>query len=331
MKAVRIYRYDTPEGLVYEDALRPRPGPGEVLVRVQAVGLTPGEIHWPGVRKTSSGADRTLPIIPGHELSGVVDEVGPAVRNVVHGSEVYALIDFTRDGADAEYTIALPAELALKPRKLDHLQAAAVPLSALTAWQALVDQANLAAGQTVLIHGAAGGVGSFAVQIARAVGADVIGIASPRNSDFVRQLGASNIIDYTSTRFEEAVRGVDVVFDTVGGETLERSYAVLKKGGVIVSIAGIPSQKLAETYGIRARLLIVRPDGKQLELIGKLINRERIRPIISQVFPLSEARQAFERGQGGHTRGKVVLQVAALGSQVPEARDSELVGAKPPS
>src|SRR5690242_17634264 len=207
MKAIRIHAPGGPQGLVYEDIPPPRPREGEVLVRVYAVGITPMELTW----KTSTGAVRPLPIIPGHELSGVVSEVGPAVTEVAVGDAVYALTDFLRDGAQAEYTIALPTELAPKPHSLDHVQAAAVPLSALTAWQALFEHAKLSAGQTILVHGASGGVGIFVVQLAHWIGANVIGTASAHNRDLLRDLGADEVIDYTRHRFEDMVHDADVV------------------------------------------------------------------------------------------------------------------------
>src|SRR5207302_10497233 len=185
--------------------------------------------------QTKAGSPRALPI-PGRDLSGVVEEVGYGVTTLVPGSEVYAMLDYCYDGAEAEYTIALPSELAPKPGTLDHVQAAAVPLSALTAWQGLFEYAKLVAGQTVLIHGAAGGVGVFAVQLARWAGAHVIANASARNRDFLRELGATEVIDYTTTRFEDVVHGVDFVFDTVGGDTLQRSWQVVKPGGVLCSL-----------------------------------------------------------------------------------------------
>ncbi|MFL5705307.1 MAG: NADP-dependent oxidoreductase, partial [Ktedonobacteraceae bacterium] len=218
MKAIRMHGRGGPDRLVYEEAPQPHPGPGEVVVRVYAAGVIATELSWSGTYQSKTGGTRALPI-PGHDLSGVVEEVGPDVTTLTRGSEVYALTAFDRDGAEAEYTIALPSELAPKPRTLDHVQAAAVPLTALTAWQAFFEHVGLAAGQTVLIHGAAGGVGVFAVQFARWAGAHVIATASARNRDFLRQLGANEIIDYTTTRFEDVVHDVDLVFDTVGGDT----------------------------------------------------------------------------------------------------------------
>ena len=248
MKAIRMHDRGSPDQLFYEDAPQPHPGQGEVLVRVYATGVIAPELSWSATYQSKAGCTRALPI-PGHDLSGVVEEVGPGVNTIAVGSEVYALTAFDRDGAEAEYTIALPSELAPKPHTLNHVQAAAVPLTALTAWQALFDHAGLALGQTVLIHGAAGGVGVFAVQLARWVGAHVIATASARNRDFLRELGANQIIDYTTARFEDVVHNVDLVFDTVGGDTVERSWQVVKKGGVLVSVASPPSPEQAKAHG----------------------------------------------------------------------------------
>jgi NADPH:quinone reductase-like Zn-dependent oxidoreductase len=308
MKAIRIHGRGGPDRLVYEDVPQPHPGPGEVLVRVFAAGIIPPELTWSETYQTKAGSIRSLPI-PGHDLSGVVEEVGPDVTAITIGSEVYALTAFDRDGTQADYAIALPSELAPKPRSLDHVQAAAVPLSALTAWQAWFDHAGLAAGQTVLIHAAAGGVGVFAVQLARLAGARVIGTASARNRDFLRELGANEVIDYTTTRFEEVVHDVDMVLDMVGGDTLERSWMVVKPGGVLVSVASPPSPEQAKAHGVRAVWFIVEPNRDQLIQIGALIDTGQIRPIIDTVFPLSQARQAYEQGAKGHTRGKIVLRV----------------------
>jgi NADPH:quinone reductase-like Zn-dependent oxidoreductase len=309
MKAVRLHGRGGPDHLVYEDAPQPHPGLGEVLVRVYATGVIANELKWDATYQTKAGNPRALPI-PGRDLSGVVEEVGHGVTTLVPGSEVYAMLDFCCDGAEAEYTIALPNELAPKPGTLDHVQAAAVPLSALTAWQALFEHANLGAGQTVLIHGAAGGVGVFAMQLARLAGAQVIATTSARNRDFLRKLGATEVIDYTTTRFEEMVQRVDVVFDTVGGDTLQRSWQVVKPGGVLVSVViPRPSADVAKGHDARFAWFVVEPNREQLIQIGMLIDAGHIRPIIDTVVPLSEARQAYEQGAKGHMRGKIVLRV----------------------
>lgn len=309
MKAIRIHGRGGPDHLVYEDAPQPQPGSGEVLVRVYATGVIANELKWDETYETPAGNKLVLPI-PGRDLSGVVEEVGTGVTTLSKGSRVYAMLGYGRDGAEADYAIALPGELAPKPRTLDHVQAAAVPLTALTAWQALFEHAGLVAGQTVLIHGAAGGVGVFAVQLARWAGAQVIATASARNRDFLRELGANEIIDYTTTRFEEVVHGVDLVFDTVGGDTLQRSWQVVKPGGVLVSIVSPrPSFAEAKAHDLRPVWFVVEPNGKQLVQIGELIDAGLIRPIIDTVLPLSQARQAYEQGAKGHTRGKIVLRV----------------------
>src|SRR5207248_5694141 len=251
-----------------------------VLVHVYATGLIATELTWVPTYQTKDGKVRELPI-PGHDLSGVVEEVGPGVTMLAKGSEVYALTAFDRDGVEAEYTIVLLSELAPKPRTLDHVQTAAVPLAALTAWQALFDHARLVAGQTVLIQGAAGGVGVFAVQLARWAGAHVIATASAHNRDFLRELGANEIIDYTTTRFEEVVHGVDLVFDLVGGDTLQHSWQVVKPGGMLLSIVSPrPSFAEAKGYDVRPVWFVVEPNREQLIQIGALIDAGKLRPII---------------------------------------------------
>jgi NADPH:quinone reductase-like Zn-dependent oxidoreductase len=309
MKAIRLAGRGGPHHLVYEDAPQPRPGAEEVLVRVYATGVIANELKWDVTYQTKAGSPRALPI-PGRDLSGVVEAVGHGVTEPAKGDEVYAMLDYCCDGAEAEFTIALPNELAPKPRTLDHVQAAAVPLTALTAWQGLFEHARLVAGQTVLIHGAAGGVGVFAVQLARWAGAQVIATASQRNRDFLCELGANEIIDYTTTRFEEVVQGVDFVFDTVGGDTLHRSWQVVKPGGVLLSVVSPrPSFAEAKGHGVRPVWFVVQPNREQLVRIGALIDEGKLRPIIDTVLPLSQARQAYEQGEKGHTRGKIVLRV----------------------
>jgi len=310
MKAIRIHGRGGPDHLVYEDAPQPHPGPGEVLVRIHATGVIATELEWDETYQTATGSPRTLPI-PGRDLSGVVEEIGQGVTTFAPGSEVYAMLGYGRDGAEADYTIALPDELAPKPHALDHVQAAAVPLSALTAWLALFEHARLEAGQTALIHGGAGGVGVFAVQLARWAGAQVIATASARNRDFLHELGASVVIDYSAERFEEVVHNIDVVFDLVGGETLARSWQVLKPGGVLVSVVSPqPPADVTKGHDARFAWFIVEPNRELLIQIGALIDAGQLRPIIDAVFPLSQARQAYEQGTKGHMRGKIVLRVA---------------------
>lgn len=307
MKAIRLHGRGGPEQLVYEEAPQPQPGPGEVLARVGASGVIANELKWDETYQTVTGASRPFPI-PGHDLSGVVAAVGPGVTDLTMGDAVYALIAFRRDGADADYVIALPSELAPRPRTLDDTQAGAVPLSALTAWQALFVHGGLSVGQTALIHGAAGGVGVFATQLARWRGAHVLTTASARDADFMRELGADEVIDYATSRFEEVVHDADVVFDTVGGDTLARSWRVVKPGGALVSVVSpLSGQPMRDD--IRYVYFIVEPSGAQLREIGALIDAGQIRPIVDQVFPLAQARQAYEAAATGHPRGKIVITI----------------------
>jgi NADPH:quinone reductase-like Zn-dependent oxidoreductase len=309
MKAVRLHRRGGPEQLTYEDAPKPAPGAADALVRVHACALTPTELSWGTTYTTREGVER-LPTIPGHELSGVVEAVGAGARAPNVGDAVYALTDFWRDGAAAEYVVVRAAELAPKPKNLTHTQAAAAPLSALTAWQALFDHAGLTRGQSVLIHAAAGGVGTYAVQLAKGRGAQVIGTARAANERFLRDLGADEVIDYTAVRFEDRIKDVDIVLDSVGGDTLERSWGVLRKGGVLVTIADSAPAERAARYGVRGVEFIVEPNRAQLIEIARLIETGALRVIVEATFPLPEARAAFERGLGGHNRGKLVLRVA---------------------
>lgn len=311
MKAVRLHREGGPEQLVYEDAPEPKLGAGDALIRVHATGITPAELTWADTYRNCDGSER-LPAIPGHEVSGVVESVADGVSDMSTGDEVYALTSFCRDGAAAEYVAVHAADLAPKPQSLDHVQAAAVPLSALTVWQAFFDHARLASGQRVLIHGAAGGVGSFAVQIAHWHGAYTVGTASAHNRDFLLGLGANEVIDYQHVNFEQTVRDIDVVLDTIGGDTRKRSWQVLKPGGILVSLPEPIPEGEAAAHGRRGVFFIVKPDREQLGNIATLIDSGAVRPVIAETIPLANARQAFERGVAGHTRGKLVLQVEKL-------------------
>jgi NADPH:quinone reductase-like Zn-dependent oxidoreductase len=248
-------------------------------------------------------------LIPSHEVSGVVAAVAPDVRDVQVGDAVYGLTDFFRDGGAAEYVAVRAADLAPKPRSLDHASAAATPLSALTAWQALFDHARLTPGQRALIHGAAGGVGSFAVQLARWRGAHVIGTASARNGDFVRKLGADDVIDHGATPFETVVRDVDVVLDSVGGTVTERSWSVLRPNGLLVTIVRPPSAEWTAGRAATGVFFIVEPRRAQLNELSRLIDAGTIRPMVEAVLPLSQAREAYEQAIRDHPRGKLVLTV----------------------
>jgi NADPH:quinone reductase-like Zn-dependent oxidoreductase len=321
MKAACLNGHEGLEHLVYQEVPRPQPGEGEVLVQVYATAITPTEVNWSPTWKTAAGTDRPFPIILGHEFSGIVTALGPGVAGsadtpdaVTEGTAVYGMNDWDRQGSDAEYCLARPDQLAPKPRALDDAQAAVVPISGLTAWQALFEHAQLAAGQRVLIHGATGGVGSFAVQLAHGRGAHTIGTTSTRHAALARDLGADEVVDYTAQRFEETVTHVDVVFDTVGGETLERSWAVLSPGGVLVSIVAPPpdsaAKQRATAAGIRSIFFVVEPKQAQLVELGQLLDSRQIRPIVADVYALERAREAYTRGPERHQPGKVVLRVA---------------------
>lgn len=308
MKAVRIHEYGGSEVLKYEDAPRPQPAPDEVLIRVHAAGVNP--VDW----KVRAGyaKDRlkyTMPFIPGWDVSGVVEETGLDTVRLKVGDEVYSRPDISRDGAYAEYIVVRESEAALKPKSIDHVQAAAIPLASLTAWQALFDAADLSARQKVLIHGAAGGVGTFAVQFAKLKGAYVIGTASKKNHDFLRSLGADETIDYNTTKFEDVVRDVDVVLDTITGETTERSWQVLKKGGILVSILQPPSPEKAAAHGVRCAHVFVQSNVEQLNEIARLVDSGKLKVIVEKVFPLWEARAAQELSATGHVRGKIVIRI----------------------
>jgi NADPH:quinone reductase-like Zn-dependent oxidoreductase len=308
MRAVRIHRYGGPEVLSYEEAPAPQPAAGEVRVRVHAAGVNP--VDWK-IREgwLKDRLNHTLPLILGWDISGEVEAVGADVTRFKIGDPVFSRPDISRDGAYAQYIAIRESELAFKPRSLDHVHAAGVPLAALTAWQALFDAARLESGQTVLVHAAAGGVGSFAVQLANWIGARVIGTASARNREFVLGLGADEVVDYRSTPFEQAVRDVDVVFDTLGGDVQRRSWQVLKPGGVLVSILEVPSEAEAQTHKARGAYVFVRPNALQLAEIASLIDTGTLFSPVETVLPLTEVRAAHELSQSGHARGKIVLTV----------------------
>ena len=252
-----------------------------------------------------------LPFIPRWDVSGVVDDVGPGVTNFKKGEEVYSRPDVTHGyGGYAEYVVVNETETALKPKSIDHVHAAKIPVAAATAWRALFDTAGLQKGQKVLIHGAAGGAGSFAVQLAKWKGAYVIGTASGRNQAFLQKLGVDEAIDYEKARFEAVVHDVDVVLDPIGGDTQNRSWTVLKKGGILVSIVAPPSEDQAAKYGVRSALISAEAGSALLTELAKVIDSGNIKPIVETVLPLSEARRAHELNEKGHARGKIVLKVA---------------------
>ena len=309
MRAIRIHHYGGPEVLQDEEAPRPEPQAGEVLVRVHAAGVNP--VDW----KVREGHMKDFwphkfPLVLGWDASGTVEEVGPGVSRFKIGDEVYSVTDPTRDGAYADYIVIREGELALKPNSLHHIRAAAVPLAALTAWQSLFDTAQLQPGQRVLIHAGSGGVGHLAVQLAKWKGAYVFATASTKNQDSLRELGVDQAIDYTKQRFEDAARNIDIVLDTIGGETQDRSWSVLRKDGFLVSIVQPPSEEKAEELGVRAVFVAGHPSGTQLAKIAKIIDSGKLAPIIDRILPLSEAGRAHELSQSGHTHGKIVLRIS---------------------
>ena len=307
MKAIVAHEYGGPEVLRYEDAPVPEPKENEVLVRVIASGVNPADpLIVSGKYAREFGTH--LPLIPGYDMAGVVEKIGAKITKLKVGDPVYAYLLW--GGGWAEHALTNEGEAAIKPESLTMTEAAAVPLAALTAWQALVDTAQLHAGQTVLIHGGSGGVGSFAIQIAKARGARVLATASTTNQDLLKQLGADVAIDYTATKFEDAAKDVDVVLDPVGKDTLARSYGVVKKGGIVVTIVSRPDQAELDKRGIRGASLSSHPNANELDEITKLIDEKKIRPIITLVLPLAEAAKADEQAATHHTRGKIVLKVA---------------------
>src|SRR5436190_7917782 len=309
MKAVVIHEYGGPEVLKYEDVPQPEPKQDQLRIRVIAAGVNPvdGMIRSGMLDKEGR---RTFPIILGGDISGVVEKVGSKITKFKSGDPVFAYVSLDNSGGYAQYALVTEREAAPKPRALIYVEAAAVPIVALTAWQALIDTAKLKAGQTVLIHGGSGGVGSFAIQIAKAHGAKVIATASTANQGLLKQLGADVAIDDPKQNFENVAKDVDVVLDSIGKDTLARSYGVVKKGGIIVSLVARPDPAELEKHGIRGEALSVDPNSDELSEIGKLIDEKKINVIVSQTFPLSEARKAQEQVATGHTRGKIVLKVA---------------------
>ena len=309
MKAIVAHEYGGPDVLKYEDVPRPEPKENEILVRVIAAGVNPvdGMIRSGMFAKDKK---RTSPLILGGDIAGVVERTGSKITSFKKGDPVYAYLSLRNNGGYAEYAVAKENETAAKPESISYTQAAAVPIVALTAWQALVDSAKLTAGQSVLIHGGSGGVGTFAIQIAKARGAKVFATASTANQNFLKEVGADVAIDYTKEKFEDVAKDVDVVLDSVGGDTLARSYGVVKKGGFIATLVSDVDQSELDKHGIHGESISVKPNAEELAKIGELIDEKKIRVFVSQTFPLQEAVKAQEQVATGHTRGKIVLKVA---------------------
>lgn len=304
MKAVRIHEFGGPEVLKYEDVPKPQPGPGEIRIRIIAAGVNP--MDWK-IRKGLIG-EVPLPMIMGLDVAGVVDSLGQGGVFFQPEEEVFAKVSIG-DGGYAEYTVVNSTQAAKKPGSTGFIESAAIPTAGLAAWQALFDIAGLKKGQSVLIHGAAGGVGTFAVQFARWKGAFVVATASGTNIEFLKSIGANVVINYTNQRFEDIVCNMDVVLDTVGGDTFERSWGVLKPGGFLVStVASIP-EGAAEEHRVRAQTLMTRADGKELAQIAEIIDEMQVKPVVTTILPLSDAQKAHEMSETRHMRGKIVLLI----------------------
>jgi NADPH:quinone reductase-like Zn-dependent oxidoreductase len=305
MKIVRIHEFGGPEVLAVEEAPTPEPGPDEVLVRVRAASVNPIDYK---VRSGSFAQVAPDHVRLGRDVAGIIEKIGADVKDFAPGDHVFAMLPGDRSGY-AEY-VTLPADVcAPRPTNLDDTQAAAVPLAATTAWQGLFDHGDLAPGQHVLIHGGAGGVGHFAVQLARAAGARVSTTVAKDDMETARELGAEQVVDYQSQRFEDEVRDVDLVFDLVGGDTQERSWKVLREGGRLISTLSEPSQREAKKHGARAANYRARPSGRELREIAQWIEEGKVRPIVASVMPLDEVAKAQTMLEKEHVRGKVVLEM----------------------
>ena len=309
MKAVRIHGYGGIDVLCYEEAPRPKPGEDEVLIRVFASSVNPFDC---AVRAgyLNSYFNYILPLIPGTDVSGVIEKVGANVTDLKTGDEVYTRAGVWRDGSYAEYVAVAAADVAFKPKTVDHFHAAALPHVTLTAWQALVEVANVAPGQKVLIHAAAGGVGHIAVQLSKIRGATTVGTASV-NLEKLKALEVDETIDYSVTPFEDAVKDVDVVLDLIGGDTQQRSWAVVRPGGILIATVQPPSEEMAAKHGVRHNFVATAPPIKRvLTEVANLVDTGQLKPIVSAILPLSEIQKAHEMVEGKHVHGKVVLSVA---------------------
>ncbi len=303
MKAVQVRQWGGWDAANIEDVERPQLSAGEVLVRVKATSINP--VDW-AIREGYMQEYVSLPYMLGSDVSGDIEALGEGVEGLEVGMPIYGMKGM-RGGAFAEYTTMLPNELATKPQTLSYKEAAAVPHAALTAWQSLFDIANITKGQRILIHAAAGGVGHYAVQFAKLKGAYVIGTGSAQNEAFIRELGADEFVDYPNTPFESVVKDVDVVFDTVGYDTTERSCQVLKSGGIMVCIVTPPTPEEQAKYNIIVKYYGAHPDAAQLAEITQLIDAGQVKPCINQVMQFEQVHEALQLSQGRHVRGKLVL------------------------
>lgn len=308
MQAFRVHEFGTPDVIKSEDIELPVPGPGEVLVKVHAAGVGP----WDGwIRSGHSALPQPLPLTLGSDLSGVVEAIGADVDGFKAGDEVYGVTNPRFIGSYAQYAIAIASMIGHKPKTIDDIEAASIPVIAVTARQALFDHAGLEAGQTVLIHGAAGNVGAYAVQFARKANLKVIATAGTDDIEVVRKLGADQVIDYRNERFVELVKNVDAVIDLVGGESQTLSFSVLKRGGKLISAVSKPDQELAASHGVTAEFFLVAVSTNQLNDISKLVDSGDLKTNVGSVLPLADAIKAHEmlEGKREHAKGKIVLRV----------------------
>ena len=309
MKACRVHQFGAPDVISFEDIDRPQPDSSEVLIRVSAAGVGP----WDGwIRAGKSALPQPLPLTLGSDLAGVVEAIGSDVSSFAIGEAVFGVTNAQFTGAYAEYAIASPNMIARKPPNIGDIEAASLPVVAVTAWQALFDQAQLKKGQSVLIHGAAGNVGSFAVQLGREAGLNIIATAGSEDVQYVERLGAQQVIDFRAERFESAIPQVDAVIDLVGGETQERSFAVLRRGGSLISTVSPPDQHRAQTQGVKAAFFLVGVSTDRLQRISELLGSGKIAARVGTVLELSQARAAHEMLEGArpHAGGKIVLKVS---------------------
>jgi NADPH:quinone reductase-like Zn-dependent oxidoreductase len=307
MHAIRIHDFGGPDALKDDVLPLPQPRDDEILVRVEAAAVNPVDVKMREGKVTSIQA-QDLPLTLGRDLSGVIESCGTAVQGLRKGDEVFAFIGYDR-GAYAQYVMVKSGEFAPKPENLSHVEAAAVPLAGLTAWQGLLDHGRLTSGQRVLIHGGAGGVGHFAVQIAKTKGAWVAATCSGRDIDFVKRLGADQVIDYQKKRFEDEVAEMDLVFDLVAGETQQRSFAVLKQGGALISTLQEPDKNKAKAKNLRTAHYMAQPNAAQLAEIGRLLLAGKLKPYVFKTFKLEEAGKAEQALAEQHVQGKIVLTV----------------------
>jgi NADPH:quinone reductase-like Zn-dependent oxidoreductase len=309
MKAVLIDRYGDADELKYRDVPVPEVNADEVLIKVFATSINP--VDWKIRQGMMNSLPWAFPMILGWDVSGVVEKVGSAVAHFRPGDEVYAFPTLSPKGTYAEYVSVKAGEVAHKPQKLDHLQAASLPLAGLTARQALFDHGGLQAGQKILINGAAGGVGTLAIQLAKNNGAYIIGTASQRNVDFLKGLGADEVIDYTKENVEEQLRDIDLVLDCIGGENQKQLVKVLKPGGMLVSIVGLNSAVDFSAKQIRTAFFMTKPSSGQLQLITALADIGKLIPVIAHTLELEDIQKAHRISEAGHVRGKIVLNVAS--------------------